>query len=182
MGRATEMGLRDQLITMKQQGYTLRAISEGLQLCYGTVCNLSARLKRREHLGVNYPNCGPKQPTSTALLVRAALWLKKHHPLWGAPLIRLKLCERYGRAGTPAVRTMQQWFRNCKLTKPRQQIAQPHIGASKAVHNIWQVDAKENLTLLDGSEACYLTITDEHSGAGLEALPFPPQADLPGAA
>ena len=47
-------------------------------------------------------------------------------------------------------------------------------------HNIWQVDAKENLRLADSSEACYLTITDEHSGAGLEGLVFPPEAHLPG--
>ena len=59
------------------------------------------------------------------------------------------------------------------LTKPRQQLQQPPIGQAKAVHNIWQVDAKENLVLLDGSPGCYLTITDEHSGAGLAALVFP---------
>ena len=36
------------------------------------------------------------------------------------------------------------------------------------------MDAKENLVLRDGSPGCYLTITDEHSGAGLAALVFPP--------
>lgn len=109
--------------------------------------------------------------------MRAALWLKRLHGSWGAPFIQLQLRERYGKERVPAVRTLQTWFRSRGLTKPRQRLAAPSIGTSKAVHNIWQVDAKENLTLLDGTRACYLTITDEHSGAGLDALVFPPQPD-----
>lgn len=34
------------------------------------------------------------------------------------------------------------------------------------------MDAKENLTLVDGNPACYLTITDEKSGAWLASLVF----------
>jgi transposase len=176
MGRAIEIGLREQLIALKQEGHRLAAISEQLNLPYATVRNLSARYKQVGHLAVDYSRCGPQQPTSEALLQRASLWLKRHHPGWGAPLIQLKLRDRYGTDRTPSVRTLQRWFRQQHLTKPRQQVVQPPIGSSKAVHNIWQVDAKENLTLADGSGACYLTITDEHSGAGLQALVFPPPA------
>jgi hypothetical protein len=95
--------------------------------------------------------------------------------------MRLNLLERYGPQLTPSIRTLQRWFRQHHLSKPRQQLAQTPIGQSKAVHNIWQVDAKENLTLGDGQPACYLTITDEHSGAGLAALVFPPGAHQSGA-
>ena len=42
---------------------------------------------------------------------------------------------------------------------------EPSIGRSLAPHNIWEVDAKERFTLEDGSPACYLTITDEKTGA-----------------
>lgn len=59
------------------------------------------------------------------------------------------------------------------MIKPRQQKAEPTIGTAKAVHNIWQVDAKEQLTLLDGQVACYLTIVDEKSGAALASPVFP---------
>jgi hypothetical protein len=176
MGRAIEVGLREQLIALKKEGCSLCSISEQLGLRYGAVCKLSAQLKKQGNLEVHYQNCGPKQLTTGALFVRAALWLKRLHPLWGAPFIHVKLTERYGEQSTPAIRTMQVWFRKRGLTKPRQQLGQPVIGTSKAVHNIWQVDAKENLTLLDGTKACYLTITDEHSGAGLEGLVFPPWA------
>lgn len=41
------------------------------------------------------------------------------------------------------------------------------------MHNIWQVDAKEQLVLANGSHACYLTITDERSGAWIEGIAFP---------
>ena len=34
------------------------------------------------------------------------------------------------------------------------------------------VDAKENITTLDGQSACYLTITDEKTGSWLCALTF----------
>jgi hypothetical protein len=40
------------------------------------------------------------------------------------------------------------------------------------VHNIWEVDAKEQLQTLDGPPACYLTLTDEKSGCWLGSLAF----------
>lgn len=177
MARAIEMGLREQFIALKRQGWTLERISEHLGLHYGTACKLSAQLKKQGSLAVHYRNCGSKEPRSWALLVRAALWLKRLHGTWGAPFIHLKLSERYGTGQMPCVRTLQRWFRRCGFTKPRQRLEKPCVGSSRAVHNIWQADAKENLTLLDETKACYLTLTDEHSGAGLAALVFPPQPD-----
>ncbi len=182
MGRAIEIGQREQLIAFKKQGKTLATISQELNITLSTVKSLSARYKKVGNLTVAYANCGPKQITTNNLSFRASRWLKRGHPTWGAPLIHLKLLDRYGPQLTPSVRTLQRWFRQQHLTKPRQHLAQPTIGQAKAVHNIWQVDAKENLTLTDGSPACYLTITDEHSGAGLEALVFPPQTNQSGAA
>lgn len=173
MGCAIEMGLRQQFITLKQGGHGLSHISELLGLRYSTACKLSSQLKKQGNLSVHYQNCGAKKPLTNAMLVRAALWLKRLHPSWGAPFIHLKLVERYGKQSTPAIRTLQRWFGKQGLNKPCQRLSQPGIGTSKAVHNIWQVDAKENLTLLDGTQACYLTITDEHSGAGLDGLVFP---------
>lgn len=180
MGSAIAIGLRDQLISLKQQGHTLQQISQRLELPLGTVSNLSARYKQQGHLAVGYARCGPKQARSEALFHRASLWLKRLHPRWGAGLIRLQLGQRYGAQSAPAVRTLQRWFRRAGLSKPRQQPRPPGIGQSRAVHNIWQVDAKENLRLPDGTGACYLTITDEHSGAGLAALVFPPRPHQPG--
>lgn len=181
MGRAIEMGQREQLIALKKQGFSLCAISEQLHLSYGTVSKLSARLRRKGNLQVAYSNCGPKQPTSDAQVISDALRLRTDHPQWGAPFIRVKLLEAHPPGHIPGIRTLQRWFRKQGLTKLRQRTGQPSIGKAKAPHNIWQVDAKENLSLADGQQACYLSIVDEHSGAGLETLVFPPQADRTGA-
>lgn len=64
-------------------------------------------------------------------------------------------------------------FTGKKITEPREKHGHPSIGQSTGVHNIWQVDAKEQCTLLDGSQASYLTFTDEYSGAWLCAMAFP---------
>ncbi|GAB3572332.1 hypothetical protein GCM10027578_32140 [Spirosoma luteolum] len=181
MARAVEMGQREQLIALKKQGCTLAQISQQLALPLPTVRKLSARYKDQGQLLVSYANCGPKQPTSPANYLRAARWLKHLHPQWGAPLIHLKLLDRYGPIDMPSVRTLQRWFVRWQLIQPRQHWPQTRIGQAKAVHNIWQVDAKENLQLVDGQKACYLTIVDEHSGAGLAAPVFPLRAHLPSA-
>lgn len=185
MGQAIAMAVREQFIRLKDQGYSLSVISEQLGLRYGTACKLSAQFKREGNLSVHYQHCGSKNRKTDPLLVRASLWLRRLHPGWGAPFIRLQLVRRYGAEGVARSRTLQRWFVACKLTKPRQQVHLPRIGTAKAVHNIWQVDAKEKLTLADGTEACYLTLVDEHSGAGLAALVFPPplySAGAPGGA
>ena len=61
------------------------------------------------------------------------------------------------------------------LNRPREHHPAVDRGWAQAVHQVWQVDAKERL-VLDNEQlqpACYLTISDEHSGACLKALVFP---------
>jgi hypothetical protein len=181
MGKATDMASRQGIIRLKQAGKTLFAISQELLLPYSTVRNLwqGYRTNPKKALAVNYANCGKHPKTRQDLIYRASLWIKRLHPQWGTPKIHLALCERYGRENVEHIRTLQRWYRDANLIKPRQQMAEPIIGDSKAVHNIWQVDAKERLTLLNGQEACYLTIVDEKSGAALEAPVFPLRSNQP---
>lgn len=180
MGKATDMASRQGIIRLKQAGKTLLVISQELLLPYSTVRNLWQRYRSNleKELAVSYANCGKHPKTRQDLIYRAALWLKHLHPQWGSPKIHLVLCERYGRANVEHIRTLQRWYRDANLIKPRQQMAEPIIGDSKAVHNIWQVDAKERLTLLDGQEACYLTIVDEKSGGVLETPVFPLRSNM----
>ena len=83
MARAIERGLQEQLIAMKQQGYSLLALTEQPHLCYNTLRKLSAQLKKQGRLAVHYQHCGATKPLRRALLVRAALWLRRLHPPWG---------------------------------------------------------------------------------------------------
>jgi hypothetical protein len=180
MGKATDMASRQGIIRLKQEGKTLFEISQELLLPYPTVRHLwqQYRANPEQGLTTNYANCGKHPKTQQDLIFRASLWLKHLHSQWGTPKIHLALCERYGRENVEHIRTLQRWYRDANLVKPRQQMAEPTISNSKAVHNIWQVDAKERLTLLDGQEACYLTIVDEKSGGALEASVFPLRSDM----
>ena len=121
----------------------------------------------------DYGNCGPQVIFLEPLMHRAALWLRRHHSQWGAGRIRAELATHYDASRIPCERTIERWLKEEKLTEPRQCHNEPRIGSSRAVHNIWQVDAKERLILADNTRACYLTVTDEHSGAWLSAPVFP---------
>ena len=48
------------------------------------------------------------------------------------------------------------------------------------MHEVWEMDAKERMRLLDGSGASTLAVTDEASGALLAAVVFPPVSLDPG--
>ena len=49
------------------------------------------------------------------------------------------------------------------------------VQRGQKVHQVWAVDAKERMRLVDGSDACWLVVTDEASGAILQAEHFPPE-------
>ena len=89
---------------MPHQPATRSSLRHGAQL--------SARYKQQGNLTVGYYKCGPQAPRSEALLHRASLWLKRLHPDWGAPLIHLRLLERYD-----PQRTLQRWLPSARANK-----------------------------------------------------------------
>lgn len=185
MGQATTLILRERVFELRAQGETIKCIGEELSIPYGTVKKLCRRFRELGPSGLqpSYSNCG----TRTAGRLRGqrfeAIRQRELHPGWGAPRIRVELGRGPAAVDEPAsTRTMQRWYRSAGLYSPRRQGCGPAIGRSTAPHNIWEVDAKENLALADGSPACYLTIGDEKTGAWLEAVVFPPQEDEPSAA
>ncbi len=54
------------------------------------------------------------------------------------------------------------------------------MDSARIPHQTWQVDAKECLVLPDGTEACYLNVTDEKTAAVLKAKVFPLGEDMQG--
>ena len=179
MPRALATALRRRIVEEHLAGKSLKAIAQQEQLSYSTV-RLCWR-RYREHgfsgLGPDYQNCG--RPQRKDLIYRAARFLKYRHRQWGAPLIRLKLSQRYPDQELPSVRTMQRWFKRAHLIPMRKRLPKPEQAWANAPHDVWQVDAKEKIKLNDGTQACYLTITDEHSGALLASPPFPPEGNQP---
>lgn len=186
MGQATSLVLREQIYALQSQGAGPKAISEQLNIPYGTVKHLCRKFKLcdKECLAPKYANCGRKPFSDLEASKKRALELRQQHPKWGAPRIRVELqLERSAASGGEAlsgIKSLQRFFRKKEAYPLRRQSAEPSIGRSLAPHNIWEVDAKERFTLEDGSPACYLTITDEKTGAWLEAPIFPLCTNLPG--
>ena len=121
----------------------------------------------------NYQKCGQKTKSSVKeRIYTTSIALRKDHPTWGADRISVTLRETFGQ-DAPSVRTLQRWYRVERLIEPKMRHNEPFIGQSRGAHNIWQVDAKEQLTLLDKTVACYLTFTDEYSGCWLGSIAFP---------
>ena len=85
----------------------------------------------------------------------------------------MQLEERYGK-GLPAERTMQRWFAKAGLYALKTRFNQVPSTFVQRVHDLWQIDAKEQLHLSDGTRACYLTIADQKSGCLLSSFVFPP--------
>jgi hypothetical protein len=175
MSESISTACRQQIVVHKKKGRTLREISDLLGMSYATVRKLWYRYvqKGEEGFQTNYTNCGRKAVLPTSPVYRKTLELKQKHPSWGTPRLRLALLECLESERIPCIRTLQQWLRRANLIQPRHKHSEPTIGAARAVHNIWQVDAKERLMLGDGTVACYLTIVDSKSGACLSANVFP---------
>jgi hypothetical protein len=81
--------------------------------------------------------CGKSKPSSDNVVYRASLWLKHLHSHWGTPRVHTGLQSRYG-VDVPTIRTLNRWYKDAQLTKPRSKINRVTIGKSTAVHNIWQ--------------------------------------------
>ncbi len=175
MGQPIHYPIRERMVLLKSQGYTTKEISAELDISFWTTRQLLRRHRDggAEGLGPDYRRCGGKgQLRSTVFFYRASCWLKRHHKDWGAPFIHLQLSQRYTQSELPSVRQMQRWFRSRGLSEPRQRKLAAPVAAGDAVHDCWQVDAKERLTMGDGQVASYLSIVDEHSGSALEGVFF----------
>jgi hypothetical protein len=105
-----------------------------------------------------------------------AAQLRQEHPDWGAGLIRIYL-EDQGIQPLPAVRTLQLWFQRAGLT-PAPPGRRPTISGARATapHEIWEIDAAEEILLGDGTKVSWLRVVDEFTGAVLHTAIFPPRA------
>jgi hypothetical protein len=186
MGQPTHLPVRQRILELRSQGETIEAISSELNLSFWTVRNLVRRQRGDTGQGCepNYKPCGRKGILrSNGFYKRAGCWLKRLHPLWGAPYIHLRLSQRYTGAKLPCPRQFQRWFRELNLGRPRQIKAEARTARATEVHECWQVDAKERMVLTNGQVCCYLSVVDEYSGSALGAHLFstPPHQSTDGA-
>jgi transposase len=176
MPRAVALPIREQIIALHQQGIRLTTIAQQLGLSYHTVRQCWQRFCREGVAGLSprYPHCGPKQRRFAGVVQEAALTMKREHPRWGAGLIRVELEQQFPHIALPSGRSLQRWFVAAGLQPLRSQRPASVSPRARRVHEVWELDAKERMRLLDGTGTSVLTVTDEASGAWLGALVFPP--------
>ena len=175
MPAALSLATRRRLVKAYRAGQSYSALAENFGVAYNTVRTLCQRFDLEGEAGLQprYDRCGPRTICSDPLLYRAALWLKRRHPRWGAPFIQLQLERRYPDRKLPAVRTLQAWFKAQGLSPQRSKPPKADKQWARGAHQVWQVDAKEHQRTADGTALCWLTFTDEYTGAVLAAPIFP---------
>jgi transposase len=176
MPQALPLALREQVVRRHQQGEALTQIAAALQVPYRTVRRWWHRYQQAgpEGLHTHSSRCGPKAPKAPPAVHAAALALKREHPSWGAGLIRLQLVEQFAASQVPQARALQRWFRAAGLQPARGKRPPVEKSRGQAAHQVWQMDAKEQMRLGDGTGTSVLSVTEEATGAVLGLAPFPP--------
>lgn len=176
MPAALSMRERRQIVAMREQGHSFREIGEELNRDYETVRKIYHRYVQNGQLEASYDRCCQQDIRSNEAVYQRAIQLKQAHPKWGAGLIWVELVEEFDETELPSERTLQRWFRRGSVQNPApERRPRPFGTRGKRSHEVWAMDAKEQVELGDGSFVSWLTVTDEGSGAILGAFLFPHQ-------
>ena len=169
--------IRRQIVKRHEDGEALTTISKDLHLSYNTVRKIWSHWRHHNKLSPNYEQAQQKGTRKYTEVYADAIEMKRRHPRWGAQLIRLELKSQYPDRKLPAVRTLQTWFKQAGVNRPAKirRERSPIVKRGQAVHDVWAVDAKEQMKLADGSYGCWLTLTDEASGSVLGCQTFSPE-------
>jgi transposase len=161
-----------------EQGATTTELSRAFDVPPRTVRALLRRWRERGPGGLapNYVRPSDPPPLPSPPAFGPAVQLRRDHPAWGAGLIRVYLAEQ-GVQPLPGERTLQRWFHRAGLA-PAPPGRRPASSGRRATspHEIWQVDAAEEIPLGAGGKASWLRIVDEFTGAVLHTAVFPPRA------
>lgn len=180
MGRATPFAIREVVVNRRQAGERLSDLAMELGISYAVACKIWRNFKKKGQIALvpQYSNCGRKTSYDESLKHRIIGYrLNEGVRKLGAPYIRSKLLATGQFEKFPHERTIQRWFRDAGVHRPVGRGPKKERHYSLEVHETWQVDAKENLTLADGNPACYLDSSDEASGTFLHGEVFPPRED-----
>ena len=164
-----------------KKGESVARLAEELQLSVRTVRHLVRRFSQlgQKGLAPDYARCATKKmPTGSATFAKAVA-MRQYHPTWGGGLIRVLLQEADD--ASPSARTLQRWFRRSTLA-PAPPGRRPASDAHRArhPHDVWQMDAVDQLRLGSGQRVSWLRLVDECSGAVLQTTIFPPRLLEPG--
>jgi len=101
------------------------------------------------------------------------LGLRQEHPRWGAGVLRAWLLEQGGDDPLPSAATIRRWLRADGLPPARAGRKARARPRAAAPHEVWQVDAADQMPLSNGQLVSWLRLVDECSGAVLQTVAFP---------
>jgi hypothetical protein len=175
MPAATPIHIRQIIVERRTSGESLAQIGRDLAMPYVTVWKVYHDYQSRGYLEPNYDRCGQTEVRKKRVIYEKSLEIKRSHRGWGAGLIWVELADEFDERDLPSVRTLQRWFKRAGLKPPgREKVQNQVVKRGKSVHEVWAMDAKEQIHLLDGSYVSWLTLSDEASGAILQVNLFPP--------
>ena len=174
---ATAVRIRQMIVARREAGESYASIGRDLAMPYVTVRKVYQHYQRTGRIEASYDQCRPKAVRSRQDIYQKAIELKRSHSRWGAGLIWVELVELFDESALPSVRTLQRWFQRAGIVTKAQRDTVQSMAVQRGVgaHEVWALDAKEQIQLGDGSYASWLTISDEGSGAVLSVTLFPPQ-------
>jgi transposase len=120
MPRAIPVPIRRVIVERHQAGRSLESIALELGLTHDTVRNIWRRFRDRGEAALipDHHRCGRRRSSGSGRTIRAACWLKRRHPSWGAGQIRDLLRERWPDRSVPGPRSLQRAFRLAGLNRP----------------------------------------------------------------
>jgi len=169
----TSAPLRQSIWQLAQQGQPAEAIARALRLAPRTVYRLCARFRQAgEPVAPCYDRCGRPPPLPFRDLRQQVLALRRLHRSWGAGRIRVQLQRQHPQQPLPDLSTLRRWLAQAGLAPLATHRAPPAAPRADHPHQIWQVDASEQLSLRSGQRVCWLRLVDEASGAVLHSHVF----------
>src|SRR5947209_18765122 len=141
---AIPFSVRKMIVREKSKGSSLASISEKHHLSYSTVCRIYQRYQREGTRAMmpRFSNCGIKKLSpQQALFRRAALWLKRLHPKWGAAFIKVQLERRYHKR-LPCTRSLQRCFKKAGQVRKKPTFAYEQPPLVTRIYELGQVEAQ----------------------------------------
>jgi transposase len=168
--------VRQVILQRAEQGQSAGLIARSLGLVARTVRQLLQRLRNQGRNALAPSYSGRPHPPQSRTFIEEAMQLRRLHPTWGAGLVRVLLRRHYPKAPLPAERTLQRWFRRAGLipAPSGRRTGPSSYCRAQQPHEVWQMDAADQVALQSGRQVCWLRIADECSGAVLETTVFPP--------
>jgi transposase-like protein len=176
MPKAIAVAVRRQIVERHSGGERLSSIARDLSMPYESLRKVWRYYRHTGQLAPNYQACGKRGVRASRRVYRAAVWLKRLHPTWGAALIGQVIQDKWETEIVPHKRSLQRWFVQAGVQAPKPKAeGQARVGRGTAAHNIWEMDSREAIQLARGEKVSWLVVSDEASGAVLGGTVFPPR-------